>query len=101
MTGLCLSTYTEPFHKDRGLEEWVSSVDLEAGSPLSVIDLCPPLTSLTAHTEQRSQGILIQLEGIQTASGKGLVWSSEDLAKVLNIPTFVTLQKSFTLTNPF
>ena len=75
--------------------------DLEAGSPLAVIELCPPLTSLTARTEQRSQGILVQPEGNQTARGKELVWSSEDLAKARNIPTFVTLQKSFTLTNPF
>ena len=101
MTGLCLPAYTEPFHKDRSREEWVSSVDLEAGSPLAVIELCPPLTSLTARTEQRSQGILVQPEGNQTARGKELVWSSEDLAKARNIPTFVTLQKSFTLTNPF
>lgn len=101
MTGLCLSAYTEPFHKDRSLEEWGSSVDLEAGSPLAVIELCPPLTSLTAHTEQRSQGSLVQPEGIQTALGKELVWSSEDLAKARNIPTSITLQKSFTLTNLF
>ena len=39
MTGLGLPAYTEPFHKDRSLEDWVSSVDLEAGSPGEEQDL--------------------------------------------------------------
>lgn len=64
-------------------------MDLEAGSPLALTELRPPLTSLVAHTQQRSQGILIQPEGGRRAA-KGLVWSSEDLAKAPNIPTFVT-----------
>lgn len=76
-------------------------MDLEAGSPLALTEPRPPLTSLIVHTQQSSQGTLVQPEGVQAAHGKGLVWTSEDLAKAPNIPTFVTLQKSLALINPF
>ena len=76
-------------------------MDLEAGSPLALTELRSPLTSLIAHTQQSSQGTLVQPEGVRAAHGKGLVWTSKDLAKAPNTPTFVTLQKSLALTNPF